>query len=120
MEIKQAMSVRAEPVGEPEAEGVTVRQLVGPESGAKNFHMRRFEIAPGGHTPRHSHAWEHECYILEGQGKVLDADEGLKPVKAGDVIYVPPGQEHQFVNEHWSKLTFLCMIPAPECDSCGG
>ncbi len=120
MDVKQAMSVEVEAIDDPDAKDVTVRWLVGPASGAPNFHMRQFEIGPGGHTPRHTHPWEHECYILAGQGKVFDAEKGLCPVKAGDVIYVPQGQEHQFVNDHWNKMTFLCMIPSPQCDSCKG
>lgn len=114
-----AMGVRAEPVTDPAAKDVKVRQLVGPQTDAPTFHMRQFEIGPGGHTPRHSHAWEHECYILEGQAKVFCADKGLVPVKAGDVLYIRPGEEHQFVNDHWSRLVFLCVIPKPQC-TCGG
>ena len=119
MDIRQALGVKAEPVTDPDAKGVTVRWLIGPDSDAPTFHMRQFEISPGGHTPKHSHAWEHECYILEGQGKVHCATRGQRPVKAGDVVYVRPGEEHQFVNDHWSKLTFLCLIPRP-CDKCSG
>ena len=32
--------------------------------------MRQFELAPGGHTPRHTHAHEHEVFVLEGAGVV--------------------------------------------------
>lgn len=119
MDIKHSMGVKAEPVTDPAAKEVKIRWLVGPESDAPTFHMRHFEIAPGGHTPQHTHAWEHECYILEGQGKVVSPEKGTVPVKAGDVIYVRPGEEHQFVNDHWSKLTFLCMVPKP-CEKCKG
>ena len=35
------------------AEGVRVRWLIGPADGAPHFYMRRFELRPGGHTPRH-------------------------------------------------------------------
>jgi len=57
-------------VAEEDAKGVTIRVLMGENVGAPTFTMRRFEIAPGGHTPFHAHAWEHEVYILSGTGKV--------------------------------------------------
>ena len=90
--------------------GVKMRLLVGEDDGAPNFLMRRFELEPGGYTPRHTHAWEHETYILEGEGTVFGNGEE-KPVKAGDVIYVPPEEEHQFIASPDGPLAFICLIP---------
>jgi quercetin dioxygenase-like cupin family protein len=39
--------------------------------GAPNFVMRLFEIDPDGYSPFHTHAWEHEVFVLEGEGTVL-------------------------------------------------
>jgi quercetin dioxygenase-like cupin family protein len=50
---------------------VKVRWLITKEIGAENFAMRLFEIEPGGYTPLHSHPWEHEVFILEGEGVVI-------------------------------------------------
>jgi len=49
---------------------VEKRVLVGPHNGAPNFSMRRFTVGKGGCSPYHTHAWEHEVYILAGQGEV--------------------------------------------------
>jgi quercetin dioxygenase-like cupin family protein len=112
-------NVPAEEVEEG-AQGVSIRWLIRDVDGAKNFFMRHFEIAPGGHTPRHSHPWEHEVFILEGNGVVLGA-EGEKEFSPGDVIFVPAGEEHQFRNpslpgsETGEKpVAFLCLIPSKE------
>ena len=113
MQRKAAQAVPVQAVDDPAASDVTIRWLVGPDSTAPNFHMREFEIAPGGHTPQHCHQWEHECYILAGQGKVLDAGK-RQPVAAGDVLYIPGGEEHQFVNDSDQPLKFLCMVPVPK------
>ena len=32
------------------AEQVQMRMLIGPDDGARNFHMRHFEVGAGGHT----------------------------------------------------------------------
>jgi len=96
-------------VTEEGAQGVSVRWLISQEDGAPGFYMRRFELAPGGHTPRHSHAWEHEVYILEGTGTVFAAGkEGA--FCAGDVIFVPPKEEHYFA-AGVDGAAFLCLVP---------
>jgi len=94
------------------AKGVRMRMLIGPEDNAPTFHMRHFEVARGGHTPHHGHDFEHEVLILGGRGLIKSA-QGDRPCKAGDVVFVPPDEKHQFVNTGDEPLTFLCLIPAP-------
>jgi len=53
-----------------QAKGVAGRVVVGKKDGANNFCMRIFEIAPGGNTPKHAHAWEHEMFIHAGVGEI--------------------------------------------------
>ena len=106
------------------ATGCRVRQLVGQVDQAPNFAMRQFEVAPGGHTPKHFHDYEHEVFVLEGEGLVVDGDQE-QPLASGDVVYVAPNDVHQFRNTGDSPMRFLCLIPnsatgkqvtvAPEC-----
>ena len=51
--------------------GVWIRWLIGEDSGAPNFFLRLFEVEPGGHTPFHSHPFEHEVYVLSGEGRII-------------------------------------------------
>ena len=102
--------VEREKVDVAGAEGVHVRWLIAPDDGAPNFYMRRYELAPHGRTPRHAHPWEHEVYILEGTGVVL-GEGGERPFRAGDVVYVPPGEEHYFAAGERGNVAFLCLIP---------
>ena len=97
-----------------DAENVRMRMLVGPSEGAKTFHMRHFEIQPGGHTPHHRHDYEHELLILRGQGTAR-SEGGDRPFRCGDVIWVPPNETHQFRNTGNEPLEFICLIPAA-CD----
>ncbi len=112
MDIRTADAVPGQPVSEGGAQGVTFRMLIGPEQDAPTFYMRQFDVAPGGNTPKHAHAWEHEVYILAGQGEVLTPD-GYKPVSAGQCVFVPPDSEHQFRNNSDAVLKFLCIVPKP-------
>ena len=94
------------------ATGARMRMLIGPDDAAANFHMRHFEIAPGGHTPHHQHDYEHEILILRGSG-VAKSERGDQSFKAGDVIFVPPNEKHQFINNSAECIEFICLIPAP-------
>ena len=99
------------------AEGVKMRMLIGAEDKAPTFHMREFEVAPGGHTPHHAHDFEHEILVLSGKG-VAKSEQGDRPMAGGDVIFVPADEKHQFVNAGTEPLRFICLIPAPsDCPS---
>ena len=101
--------IEAEPV-EKQSKNLKVRWLITKETGAENFAMRLFEMGSDGHTPLHSHDWEHEVFILEGEGLVVGGEEE-KPFKAGDVIFVPANELHQFKNNSQTSVKFLCLIP---------
>jgi quercetin dioxygenase-like cupin family protein len=94
--------------------GVKIQWLVDKNVGAKNFAMRRFVIAPGGEVGLHNHPYEHEVYVLAGQGEVL-SEHGNKAVEANSFAYVPPDERHGFKNTSLSEaFVFLCMIPNQE------
>jgi quercetin dioxygenase-like cupin family protein len=97
-------------VADSGAEKVKVRWLITEEIGAQNFVMRLFEVGKGGCSPYHSHGWEHEVFILKGEGSVMSED-GPKKFKQGDVVFVLPNEKHQFKNEGKGTMKFLCMVP---------
>lgn len=90
--------------------------MVGREDGAPNFALRQFRVEPGGHTPHHSHDYEHEVYVVAGSGEIL-LDGAMRPIRAGDVIYVPADEEHQFQANRGEALQFLCIVPVTR--NCG-
>jgi quercetin dioxygenase-like cupin family protein len=97
------------PVEMDGVEGVRMAVMVGREHGAPNFALRQFIVEPGGHSPRHSHDYEHEVYIVEGQGTVL-LNGAERAIKGGDVVFVPADHEHQFKAAN-GGLKFLCLVP---------
>jgi quercetin dioxygenase-like cupin family protein len=92
------------------ASKLKVRWLITKEMGAPNFAMRLFEMEPNGNSPLHTHPWEHEVFILEGEGIVV-AKDGEKKIKAGSVIFVAPNELHQIKNNSKKILKFLCLVP---------
>jgi quercetin dioxygenase-like cupin family protein len=93
-----------------EAEGVTVRWVIGEKDGAPNFAMRVFDVEPGAMTPLHTHDFEHEVFVLSGQGRVYGGGEEAL-LGEGDTVFVAPMEEHRFVNEGSDSLRFVCVIP---------
>ncbi len=110
MKVQSSEKVDRRPVEMEGAVGCSVRWLVSRDDGAPNFAMRQFEIEPGGYTPHHHHPYEHEVYVLEGSGEVIDGDTP-RPISAGDVILVQPNDVHQFRNTGDKPMKFLCLIP---------
>jgi quercetin dioxygenase-like cupin family protein len=92
-----------------DAEGVDMRPLITEREGAPHFAMRVFTLAADGHTPYHSHEWEHEVYILEGSGMVRGKD-GERVLRAGDSVFLAPHEEHQFRASR-TGLQFICCVP---------
>lgn len=103
-------SLEPKPVTTEGAEGCHIQELITAREGAPTFAMRRFSVAPGGHTPFHSHEWEHEVFILSGTGRLRLAADYVA-LQAGDAVLVAPGEEHSFENAGSEPLTFLCLIP---------
>jgi quercetin dioxygenase-like cupin family protein len=98
-----------EPVEDEGVVGVGVRWVIAAADGAKNFAMRIFDVAPGGHTPYHEHAWEHEVYILEGSG-TLTVDGRQEPRAPAEVVFIPGGLMHNF-SAGAEGLRFICLVP---------
>jgi quercetin dioxygenase-like cupin family protein len=92
------------------ASKLKVRWLITKEMGAPNFAMRLFEMEPQGHSPLHTHPWEHEVFVLKGEGILVGENKETK-FKATDVIYVAPNEKHQFKNNGTMTLMFLCLVP---------
>jgi quercetin dioxygenase-like cupin family protein len=103
----------AKPVQMDGVKGATIREVITARDGAPNFAMRVFEVEAGGHTPLHSHNYEHEVYILAGRGELHTA-EGPKTFKPGDAILVPANAEHQFRTLGDEPMKFICLIPIME------
>ena len=114
MKVKTLESHEQSTVEMDGASGAKMRMLIGPVDGAGNFHMRQFEVQPGGHTPHHSHDYEHEILVLGGSG-TAKSEQGDRPIATGDVIFVAPNEKHQFVNPGPDRLSFICLVPAPHC-----
>lgn len=97
-------------------EGVSIRWVMGDNVQTPNFITRVIDLAPGANTPYHQHPWEHEAFVLDGSGTVR-TPEGETELSERMCIYVPPNEEHQFLNTGDETLRFICIIPQVEQDA---
>jgi len=113
MVVRDYQEVELRDIEEPGAEGVRIRQVITKREGAPHFTMRVFDVAPGGYTPFHEHDWEHEVFVLEGEGVVV-SEQGEHPLASGVTVFVSGGEMHNFRNTGSDVLRFICLIPNPE------
>lgn len=97
------------------AQGIAARVVIGKADGAPNFCMRVFEMTPGGHSPKHTHDWEHEIFVHCGEGEFYSGGRWHQ-AKAGNAVFIPANEEHQIRNSGKELFTFVCLVPgkAPE------
>lgn len=110
MKIVSVTEVPLQEVTYEDTQNCRIQWLICPADGAPNFAMRRFVLGRGGCTPRHSHPWEHEVYVLAGRGRVYVEGKEYQ-LQAGTVVFVAPGEEHQFMAAGEEGIEFLCLVP---------
>jgi ribulose-bisphosphate carboxylase large chain len=93
--------------------GVSRRELIGKRGETTKFHLRYFEIKPGGYSTLEKHEHEHAVYVTRGKGEV-QFGRSVYIVEVGDVIYVGPSDPHQFRNadDAQEPFGFLCVVNA--------
>jgi quercetin dioxygenase-like cupin family protein len=94
------------------AKGVWKQIPISKSDGTPAFSFRVFTIMPGGHTPYHSHPFEHLNYIIEGEGAVVMENGDEVPVKKGDFALVLPGEKHRYKNNSpANSMIVICAVP---------
>jgi quercetin dioxygenase-like cupin family protein len=111
MRIKQYAEVEATHFDSREAKAVAARVVIGKKDDAQNFYMRVFTISPGGHTPKHTHDWEHEMFVHVGTGEIFGNGQ-WHPMKPGNVVFIPANEVHQMKNTGQELLVVVCLVPA--------
>ena len=93
--------------------GITRRELIGKRGESPRFHVRYFELEPGGYSTLEKHEHEHVVLALRGRGEVQFGCYVYR-VGFGDVAYVAPNDPHQFRNpeDATEPFGFLCIVNA--------
>ena len=89
-------------------------ELLGKRGESTVFHVRYFEVEPGGWTTLEHHRHEHAVIGVRGEGEI-QLGPHVYPVGVGDAAYTAPGDTHQLRNppgEHREPFGFICVVAA--------
>lgn len=87
------------------------RVLIGSHGESTKFHVRYFEIFPGGNSSLERHRHEHVVICVKGEGMVITGRTKRK-MQFMDTIYISPDTPHQLFNPFKSPFGFLCIVNA--------
>ena len=92
----------------------------GPRTGARKLGCRLTVVPPGKSAwPFHAHLVNEEMvFVIEGEG-VLRLAGGEQPLRAGDVVALPPGgaeAAHEIINRSTRPLKYWCVSTMEEPD----
>ncbi|MDQ7818959.1 MAG: cupin domain-containing protein [Armatimonadota bacterium] len=91
--------------------GVVRVTLAGPPAVPSVFELRYFEIASGGYSSLEKHRHPHLIVVLRGRGRALVGDR-VVDLRPFDLLRVPPGVPHRWINEADEPFGFLCPVDA--------
>jgi ribulose-bisphosphate carboxylase large chain len=94
------------------------RVIIGSHHESAQFHLRYFEILPGGYTSFEKHKHEHVVIGIRGTGKVFCGKS--ESARAGkqyemnflDTLYIAPDTSHQLSNPFHEPFGFFCIVNA--------
>jgi ribulose-bisphosphate carboxylase large chain len=83
--------------------------IIGDNGESCLFHLRYFEVAPGGYSSFEQHQHEHVVICLRGKGSAI-VGENIHELKVFDTLYIAPHEPHQLINTSDSPFGFFCIV----------
>ena len=67
---------------------------------------------PGARTAWHSHPLGQTLYVISGVGRVQAQGGPVREIRAGDVVWIPPGEKHWHGASPTNSMTHIAMQEA--------
>jgi len=64
---------------------------------------------PGARTNWHSHPLGQTLYVIAGVGRVQTKGQAVREIRAGDVVWIPPGEKHWHGSSPTNAMTHIAM-----------
>jgi len=94
------------------ASGIFKQVPISKQDGSPHSSFRVFTFEPGGHTPFHTHPFEHINYVIEGSGSLVTESGEEREIKKGDFVLILPNEKHQYRNKlTGGPLVMICAVP---------
>ena len=82
--------------------GASTVQMITPDTGARDILNGFTDIPPGAGIPLHFHNCEESVLVVSGRARV-EIDGRQSEASATDVVWIPAGVPHRFVNPSGSQ-----------------
>src|SRR4051794_9184958 len=69
----------------------------------------RVAFEPGARTAWHTHPLGQTLYVISGLGRVQAKGGPIHEIRAGDVVWIPPGEKHWHGGSPTNAMTHLAM-----------
>jgi quercetin dioxygenase-like cupin family protein len=69
----------------------------------------RVSFEPGARTAWHTHPLGQTLYVIAGVGRFQTAGGPVREIKAGDVVWIPPGEKHWHGAAPTTGMTHVAM-----------
>lgn len=87
------------------------KTLIGRNGETTKFHVRYFEIAPGGYSSFEMHNHEHVIIGIRGKG-LCSVGNKRYTICFLDTLYIEPKAPHQLKNPFHEPFGFFCIVNA--------
>ncbi len=94
-----------------EFRGASRQVIVGARGERVRFHLRYFELEPGGLTSLERHRHSHVVIGVRGSGVVRVGGDEYK-LRPFDTIYIGPDRAHQLRASRQGRFGFFCIVDA--------
>ena len=95
-----------------EPSGANSNVFEGYRYGATSISLHLTDLAPGQGPPLHRHPYEEVFVVYEGQATYTIGEYTVK-VRAGQIVLVPAGMPHKFINSGEGSLRQTSIHPSP-------
>jgi ribulose-bisphosphate carboxylase large chain len=87
------------------------KTFIGRHGETARFHLRYFEIAPGGYSSFEMHRHEHVVIGIRGKG-ICVIKKRTHIINYLDTVYIEPSVPHQLRNPYKEPFGFFCIVNA--------
>ncbi|WP_329113516.1 (R)-mandelonitrile lyase [Streptomyces sp. NBC_01465] len=81
---------------------------------ASRIRMFSVHFAPGARTAWHTHPHGQILHVTEGEGLVQREGGPVEPIRAGDTVWIEPGERHWHGAGPRTFMTHLAVVEAAE------
>jgi ribulose-bisphosphate carboxylase large chain len=91
--------------------GISRQEIIGSSGESSKFHLRYFEIEPGGFSSFERHDHEHVVICVRGSGMVRLGKRRVQ-MKYLDILYIKGNTPHMLYNTGSEPFGFFCIVDA--------